>query len=769
MWLKRLRLAIGLFVVIFAIGVAVSLRSGRKRVAQAPPPVRQDPSASIENPQGGTYERTEHGKTTFSLKFGNQLTYPDGRSKLGRGVEVTFLDKDGRTVKITSEEANLLNPPDKGLTHAEFVGGVKMTTSDGVTVTGAEATYDKAQDMVRVPGAITFAKGRMSGSGNAGTYDFAHEILSVMDQAKVDVAPDEKGGGVIHVTSKAALMARQEHYVKFSINARLEGEGRLTEADEATIWLSADEKLIQRMELRGHSHITATAQGNTAAQSMAADNMDLAYAEDGRTLKSAKLMDNASVDLPGQAGAAGRRVAGRTIDITMGSDGNTVTGLNAAESVQVDLPADGDSPARRIRSALLAATGAEGAGLQNAVFTGNVDFHETRAATKGVAAIERTGRSQRLDVQTKPGFGDVERADFRGNVHFTDGADTSADSSMAIYAVAQDRLELSPSPTRDPGPGPHVANGRMTVDAVHIQMALGTQALTADTKVKSVVQSQDRTPAPAPPKPAARGARGGPPPVTPLPSSPDAQPVHMPAMLKQNEPVNVTANRLDYDGNNSQATYKGNARLWQTETVVQADTIVLDDKSGNLHAITKVRTVMTLTQASDPNDPSAKPPAAKEKAAKDQASTDPTKKPQTQPTTTVAEELVYEDASHKATYTTKAHMNGPDGDLTADKIELYLTESGGELERAEADGSVVSRQQNRRAYGDHLTYIAAKDEYTMVGKPVKVFDDTPPDCKVTHGTTLTFHKAVDTISATGNGVSAGTRTETIACGTAGQR
>ena len=114
-------------------------------------------------------------------------------------------------------------------------------------------------------------------------------------------------------------------------------------------------------------------------------------------------------------------------------------------------------------------------------------------------------------------------------------------------------------------------------------------------------------------------------------------------------------------------------------------------------------------------------------------------------------------------------MNGPDGDVTADKIELYLTESGGELERAEADGSVVSRQQNRRAYGDHLTYIAAKDEYTMVGKPVKVFDDTPPDCKVTHGTTLTFHKAVDTISATGNGVSAGTRTETIACGTAGQR
>src|SRR6185312_5920199 len=328
----------------------------------------------------------------------------------------------------------------------------------------------------------------------------------------------------------------------------------------------------------------------------------------------------------------------------------------------------------------------------------------------------------RLEVQTKPGFGDVERADFHGNVHFTDGADTSADSPLAIYNVAQDRLELSPSSTGDPGRGPHVANGRITVDAAHIQMALGSQALTADTKVKSVVvQAQNRpaTPAQPPPpaKPAGRAGRGAPAPVAPLPS-PDAQPVHMPAMLKQNEPVNVTANRLDYDGANSRATYKGNARLWQTDTVVQADTIVLDDKSGNLHAITSVRTVMTLAQATDPNQ-TGRGQTAKDKPAKDPASKDPSKKPQVQPTTTVAEDLVYEDASRKATYTTKAHMNGPDGDLTADRIELFLTEGGGELERAEADGTVVSRQQNRRAYGDHLTYISAKDEYTMVGKPVK--------------------------------------------------
>ena len=179
MWRKRLRLGIALFVVIFAVVVGVSLRNGRRRVQTVPAPNRIDRSASIENTQGGVYERTEHGKVTFSLKFGSQLTYPDGRSKLGGGVDVSFLDKDGKTVRIKSQEATLFNPPDQGLTHAVFQGGVTLSTSDGVTLTGAEGTYDKPENTVRVPGPIKFTKGRMTGTGNGAVYDFGHEVLSV--------------------------------------------------------------------------------------------------------------------------------------------------------------------------------------------------------------------------------------------------------------------------------------------------------------------------------------------------------------------------------------------------------------------------------------------------------------------------------------------------------------------------------------------------------------------------------------------------------------
>ena len=179
------------------------------------------------------------------------------------------------------------------------------------------------------------------------------------------------------------------------------------------------------------------------------------------------------------------------------------------------------------------------------------------------------------------------------------------------------------------------------------------------------------------------------------------------------------------------ATYDGNARLWQEDTQIQADKIIIEDKTGNLRATTKVVTVMKLSQPGD-------------KTAKGQ------KKADVEPTNTTADEFLYEDSKHRAIYTGNAHMSGPSGEVTADKIELFLAEQGGELERAEADGNVVSRQDVRRAYGKHLTYLAKDDTYTMTGSPVKIFDQTPTNCRITEGASLTFHRTGNTTIASGN-------------------
>jgi lipopolysaccharide export system protein LptA len=431
------------------------------------------------------------------------------------------------------------------------------------------------------------------------------------------------------------------------------------------------------------------------------------------------LMENGALQLPGEGTSPGRKVSGKTIDIALAPDGKTVTNLNATENVQVDLPAEGELPAKRIRSATLMAIGAPGTGLQNANFGGNVDYRETRAARGKLPAIDRQARSQTLSVKTKPGFGAVEEADFHGNVHFTDGTNVAADATHALYHVDRDQIDLTPSD--DPGPpSPRVTDGRVTVEARTIEFSLTSRKLKADTKIRSSMAPEKKQAGPA---------------------KPDSQ-EKVPSLLKNDQPVTVTSNRLEYDGAAQHAVYSGNARLWQGDTKINGGTIIVDDTTGNLEARENVHTDMML----DDVDPKTNVKTATRSIAD-------------------ADAFVYDDAKRLATYTGHAHFVGSEGDVTAEKLEMFLLSGSNELERAEgygANGAVIVKEGGRIATGARLTYTANDQTYLMTGTPVKVVETTPPDCKESVGAVLTFKRAADTVDLKGPG---GIRTlsKQIAC------
>jgi len=161
-------------------------------------------------------------------------------------------------------------------------------------------------------------------------------------------------------------------------------------------------------------------------------------------------------------------------------------------------------------------------------------------------------------------------------VKFLDGAKTTAEAPLGIYQVDQDRLDLSPSPN-DPGPPPILTTSDLVVHARTISMTMSTQKLRADTDVRSVME---RKQAPA------RGRAG---------AAPAPDQTKLPSLLKQDQPVTIRANRLEYDGATSHALYSGAARLTQPGgTELQADTLEIDDASGNLKAQVKVRTRMMM-------------------------------------------------------------------------------------------------------------------------------------------------------------------------------
>ena len=92
-------------------------------------------------------------------------------------------------------------------------------------------------------------------------------------------------------------------------------------------------------------------------------------------------------------------------------------------------------------------------------------------------------------------------------------------------------------------------------------------------------------------------------------------------------------------------------------------------------------------------------------------------------------------------------MSGPDGDMTAARIVLFLKPSGDELDRAEAYESVTLREQNRETKGSKLVYTTADETYVVTGAPVKIVDQCQRE---TIGRTLTFIKGADNIVVDGN-------------------
>ena len=706
-WQQIARLAIAAFVIVFAAIVVRELRRPGPVAPTVETTPRIDPGTIAEVGRL-SHRRTDDrtGKIQLDVDAEGSLVYPDGR-RVYKNATVTLPDRGGHTLTITGAETELVTPEEGAgeVSTIRMRGGVRLASDDGLVVTSSEATFDEKSGMLTIPGEVQFTRGRMTGSGVGATYDRGRDVLWLLDRARVEVKPGEAGAGALTATAKAAGLARAEHYVRLTEEARVTTEGRSLAAREITIQLTPDDSAVQHVALRGDSRITGAA-ASGAAESMSAQDIDLTYAADGRSLQHARLMERASVQL-GEGAAPGRQVAGRTIELGLAPDGTTVTTLNASERVQLDLPAAAGTPARRITSHTLTGSGA--AGIETATFSGDVLYRELRPppARGAPAAPERTGRSERLHVQTAPGLGAIQQADFRGQVRITDGA-TSAEGPRAIYRVAQDSFEIMPS-AGDAGPAPMVNDGRVLVNARTIQFTMGTRKLRAETDVRSSLQPSGR-----------KGQAGT-----------DAR--RLPAMLDGDEPVNVTANALEYDGATATAVYTGDARLFQGHTQIQADTIVVDDRHANLRARGHVRTVMFFDEAS--------------------ARTGTKTLVQT---TATGDAMLYEDAKRVATYTTgptaKAHIVGTQGDVTAERIELFLKPGANELERAEADGKVVVKEGPRTGTGAHLTYTPADERYVMTGTPVEIEEKDAKTCRVTVGTTVTFRRSNVDMRIDNNGV-----------------
>jgi lipopolysaccharide export system protein LptA len=322
-------------------------------------------------------------------------------------------------------------------------------------------------------------------------------------------------------------------------------------------------------------------------------------------------------------------------------------------------------------------------------FEENVVFAESAAKDRGA----RTARSRTLDLRINPGSGALDDARFAGGVRFEDSG-LVAQSGEATYRQGGTGLDLR---GKSGSADPFVNDETIRVDAESIDLTLAPRRMVAKGKVRSVLQPS-------------KSRAGG--------------PSKRPGLLGDTEPVNVIAGELTYDEDARRGVYAGQSRLWQGDTVIQAERIVLDESGGNLSAEGGVTTTLALTSDAEPKQTGGRP------------------------ATTILRggTFTYRDETRKAIYDTKAQMNGEQGDLRADHIELSLAAAENALDRLDARGSVDVTLDKRRATGATLVYRPANERYEISGAPGRFIDE----CNESAGKTLTFFKSSDRVIIDGN-------------------
>ena len=720
-WQRRTRIGLAIFGA--AVVTVVYFSIGERRAPTAPVQVpRIDPNSQVEVEQGEA-QRLRDTVRDFSIKFARSLAYGDGSQKMFE-VQITVNKADGRTYVVTADEAIA----GKDQRERQLTGHVILKVSDGFELTTDRATHNQDDSIVRAPGAVAFSKGHMTGSGGDAIYDQTRDILTIAEQAKINMT-DEKGQPTTDFSAGSAVLDRQQNTLTLDGQAHVLRNQQVIDADHVLTRLSDDEQIVQYIELRNNARVT----GGTSIDSMSARDIDMDYSDDGTALERVTLNGGAGVAMKGSSGA-GRQIVGEALDVRLAPDG-AIIALIGRDKVRLDLPASGDTPAGRISADTLEGTGEAGRGLTTTEFRGQVEYRE--AGKRG--AMDRVVRAQSLTAMLADDA--ISDATFKERVTFEDQG-LSARAAEISYQPKQNKIVLRGT---DAGGPPHVSVDQISIDARTIDVGLEGRQIMA-TEVKTTLAPQKNAQA----------------------RDSSTSGIAIPGLLKQDQAANINAKALDYRGQDGQAVYRGGATLWQGSTTIRADTISLDQQKSNLVATGSAKSMLELdTGLSSGSGNEIRYDDQKRLVTYSGAPLPPTTE---RGAGSAGARSGGPSDARRAVPVRDAQLSGPQGDLRGERIEIALAKEGNKVERLEGYTGVTLKLETRTAVGSRLTYYASEERYVMSAagtKAVEVTDvKTAPSgavsCNRTVGRTLTFYKSTDTISVDGNDQNR-TESKAIAC------
>jgi LPS export ABC transporter protein LptC/lipopolysaccharide transport protein LptA len=653
------------------------------------------------------------------VRAARDITFSDNHHELEEVHLEIYPETGDKPDQITAHRAIYL-PGEKDSKDARiwFDGDVNIETRDALVAKTEKVEFDQGKEIAETEAPVTFERENVSGHATGALVDSKNKRLDLHKDVEIVVAPDAKASTSANLKMRArpvtihagrATFDQLRMHLSFTNGATAEQERDVMSGDQLSATLS-EKKRVQKIEARGNSYLRSMEQGHAAE--IHATDMDFFFDADQRIERAVATQDvrARSLDADSQAELTGANSL--DVDFLAQADKSLLKEMRAAGGRSVltlSAPQSHASDPRAANKRLTAESvklvwRATGKDLESAEASGNAELviepvqrsataeRKTLTAQKFVCEFYETGNLARVATATggevkvvmdplqpteKRGqrtitaqkvitasfvqaTQDVEQLNAEGDAKFTE-LDRNGRAQTASYTAADQVIRLR-------GGEPTVWDSRARTKAVEIDADRRNDISYGRGKAATTYYSQEQT----------NGA-------TPF--------------QKVKSPVFIVADRAEFRHETGVGIYTGNARAWQDDNFVRADTITIYRENKRMEGAGHVQSALYQARKKTASGASAIVPVL-----------------------ATANNMSYSDDTRVLHYEGNVDIKQDTDRIRGGVADVYLLKDVNEVEKTIAERDVIVTQPGRTGTGVWAQYTAADETVVLKGAPARVED-----------------------------------------------
>ena len=726
-------------IVLIVTGAYIERAVRQVRSQHAAPPMV---STAVEHKSSAfSFKQEENGRTIFTVRASEETQFKEGNRALLEDVWITFYGRDGKSNdNVHTRECSY--EPESGAVRC--AGEVQIDIQDAgiaaaqlsgkpIEVRTRNLEFNRETGEASTPDPVEFSFPAGQGRGVGIVYSTHDSTLRVEHAVEFETAASERNGGLpVNITGSSLEILRKEHRVVLGGPVIARQGGRELSADDVSVDIDSDFH-AQDAIAEGHPSLRATegsAKISISAGKFEAFLNPLGWVE--RTIADGNVSGSRQTPTGADHFSASR------VEFAMLPERNLIKDMTASGGVEADSQQGGNLQQLKTDALRVAFAAAKSTDKQRA----------ESAETLAPATIESKSGNEAAELRAKkfvaqmgPG-GRLEKLVGHSGVEVTRQMGNAAPQTGSAEELAATFAGGNNWATLDESGGVRFQQDDRQVTAARARMVRSTGMIKLDgspvlsdsmsrTTAQGVVINQES---------GEIGATGGV--VSTYQPSSGKDAISLGAGA-----AHISADTLSGSTVSGHVVYAGHARMWQGESVLDADRIEVWRDKKMMRATGQVVAVFPQASGAFPMV------TGKSLAMPPSGSSGPTLWKVRAPT------LTYWSDSGKAHLEDGVTASSSQGSLESRALDVFLATAGTasaptasaassspigarQLNRVLAQGNVVVRQGGRRATAQQAEYTAADEKFVLSGGDPAITDAASD---TTTGRSLTFFVANDTI------------------------